>query len=61
VTAVRSGATQEAFGIVALSARTDVDKESRTIWLEDLKVTSASFPGALTSRVTWKGLFVTRF
>jgi hypothetical protein len=41
-----SGSTQEAFGIVTLSARTDVDKETRMVALEDLKVTSASFPGA---------------
>ena len=45
VTASRSGATEEAFGIVTLTARTDVDKEARTVWFEDLKVTSASFPG----------------
>jgi hypothetical protein len=36
----------EAFGLVTLSARTDVDKETRMVALEDLKVTSASFPGA---------------
>src|SRR5580658_5070812 len=45
VTASRSGSTEEAFGIVTLTARTDVDKETRTVWFEDLKVTSASFPG----------------
>ncbi len=46
VTATRTGSTQEAFGIVTLTARTDVDKESRMVALEDVKVTSASFPGA---------------
>jgi hypothetical protein len=40
------GASTEAFGIVTLSARTDVDKMSRMVGLEDIKVTSASFPGA---------------
>src|SRR5580704_3432853 len=46
VTATRTGSTQEAFGIVNLSARTDVDKETRMVMLEDVKVTGASFPGA---------------
>ena len=46
VTATKAGSSQEAFGIVTLSARTDVDKETRMVALEDLKVTSASFPGA---------------
>ena len=46
VTASRPDSSQETFGIVTLSARTDVDKETRMVWLEDLKVTSASFPGA---------------
>src|SRR5271163_4990833 len=46
VTATKTGSTQEAFGIVTLSARTDVDKETRLVALADLKVTSASFPGA---------------
>jgi hypothetical protein len=39
-------ANLEAFGIVTLSARTDVDKETRMVALEDLKVVNASFPGA---------------
>lgn len=46
VTASRPDSTQETFGIVTLSARTEVDKETRMVWLEDLKVTSAGFPGA---------------
>jgi hypothetical protein len=46
VTATKTGSPQEAFGIVTLSARTDVDKETRLVALEDIKVTSASFPGA---------------
>ncbi len=46
VTATKAGSSQEAFGIITLSARTDVDKETRMVALADLKVTSASFPGA---------------
>jgi hypothetical protein len=46
VTASRGGSSQEAFGIVELTARTDVDKETRLVWLEDLKISSATFPGA---------------
>ena len=46
VTATPSGATQEIFGIVTVTARTDVDKETRMVALEDMKISSASFPGA---------------
>jgi hypothetical protein len=46
VTATKAGSSQEAFGIVTLSARTDVDKETRMVALQDVKVTSATFPGA---------------
>jgi hypothetical protein len=46
----RGGSSQETFGIVTLTARTNVDKETRMVWLEDLKVTSASFPGAKPER-----------
>jgi hypothetical protein len=46
VTATRPGATQESFGIVTLNARTDVDKMVRTVWFEDVKISSVSFPGA---------------
>lgn len=38
--------TTEAFGIVTLTARTDVEKEQRLVVLHDVKVTSATFPGA---------------
>src|ERR1700761_8828200 len=37
------GAKNEMFGIVTLTARTDVDKETRRVWLEDLKISSVSF------------------
>ena len=43
VTVTQQGAAPT-YGIVSISARTDVDKEDRIVRLEDLKVTSASFP-----------------
>jgi hypothetical protein len=43
VTVTEEGAAP-VYGIVNISARTDVDKEDRMVTLEDLKVTSASFP-----------------
>jgi hypothetical protein len=46
VTATRPPSTVEAFGIVTLTARTEVEKDLRIVMLHDLKVTSANFPGA---------------
>ena len=46
VTVTMSGASQPVYGIVSLIARTEVDKENRVVTLQDLKVTSASFPTA---------------
>ena len=46
VTVTRSGDSTSLYGIVSLTARTDVDKESRMVTLEDLKVSSVSFPAA---------------
>jgi hypothetical protein len=46
VTVTRSGDATPMYGIVSLTARTDVDKESRIVTLEDLKVASVSFPAA---------------
>jgi hypothetical protein len=42
----RSGEPTAQYGIVSLTARTDVDKESRMVMLEGLKVISVSFPAA---------------
>ncbi len=39
-------APQPAFGVVALTARTEVDKERRLVTLEDFQVAGASFPSA---------------
>jgi len=46
VTVTKPGNATPLYGIVSLTARTDVDKESRIVTLEDLKVTSVSFPAA---------------
>ena len=46
VAVTRVGGTVPAYGIVSLSARTNVDKETRTVFLDDLKVTGATFPAA---------------
>jgi hypothetical protein len=44
VTVTREGSPAPLYGIVSLTARTDVDKESRMVRLEDVKATSVSFP-----------------
>ena len=46
VTLIPAGTSTSLYGIVALTARTDVNKESRVVTLEDLKVSSVSFPAA---------------
>jgi hypothetical protein len=46
VTLIPTGTSTSLYGIVALTARTDVNKESRMVTLEDLKVSSVSFPAA---------------
>jgi len=46
VTVTRPGNPTPLYGIVSLTARTDVDKESRMVMLDDLKVSSVSFPAA---------------
>jgi hypothetical protein len=46
VTVTQSGSSMPLYGIVSLTARTDVDKESRMVTLEDLKASSVSFPAA---------------
>lgn len=50
VTVTREGAATPIFGIVSISANTDVDNESRIVTLEDLKVTSVSFPSAASQQ-----------
>jgi uncharacterized protein (TIGR03000 family) len=42
----KKAAPQPAFGVVTLAARTDVDKEHRSVTLEDFEVVDATFPSA---------------
>lgn len=46
VAVTRAGQTKPIYGIVSLSARTAVDKETRSVFLDDLKVTGTTFPSA---------------
>ncbi len=46
VTVTRADNATPLYGIVSLTARTDVDKESRMVALEDIKVSSVTFPAA---------------
>ena len=39
-----TGATEEKFGVVFATARTQVDKVARTVVFEDMKITKADFP-----------------
>jgi len=50
VTVLRSGTGMPLYGIVNISARTEVDKESRLVTLADLKIDSVSFPAAQASQ-----------
>ena len=49
-----TGAAEPAFGVIWLSARTDVDKTSRLVSLEDLQITKASFPSAPANDADWQ-------
>jgi hypothetical protein len=42
----RSEESTQIFGIVSISARTDVDKETRLVSFEDVTIREASFPSA---------------
>ncbi|HUJ50526.1 MAG TPA: hypothetical protein VLW25_10015 [Bryobacteraceae bacterium] len=46
VSVTRPGQTVPVYGIVSLSAQTSVDNETRTVLLDNLKVTGATFPAA---------------
>ena len=43
-----------AFGVIWLSARTEVDKTNRLVYLEDLQITKASFPSASANSTGWQ-------
>jgi hypothetical protein len=44
------------FGVAWLSARTDVDKESHTVLLEDMKVTKVNFPSKPDMAATYQAM-----
>jgi hypothetical protein len=46
ITVTRAGESAPQYGIVSLTARTDIDRESRMVSLDDIKVSSVSFPAA---------------
>ena len=54
VAVLDSGATEPTFGVIWLSARTDVDKTSRLVGLENLEITKASFPSAPERASEWR-------
>jgi hypothetical protein len=49
-----SGDAQAGFGVVWLTARTDVDKMTRLVYLQDLQISKASFPSAPDSGARWR-------
>jgi hypothetical protein len=49
-----SGDAQPEFGVVWLSARTDVDKMTRLVYIQDLQIRKASFPSAPDSGAQWR-------
>jgi hypothetical protein len=46
ISATRSDESTAQYGIVSLTARADVDRESRMVTLDDIKVSSVGFPAA---------------
>src|SRR5580765_4597531 len=49
-----TGVAEPTYGVIWLSSRTDVDKTSRLVSLEDLTITRASFPSAPGSQEGWQ-------
>ena len=49
-----SGEAQPEFGVVWLTARTDVDKMTRLVYIQDLQISKASFPSAPDSGAQWR-------
>jgi hypothetical protein len=49
-----TGAAEPTFGVIWLSSRTDVDKTSRLVSLEDLTITRSSFPSAPGNQGSWQ-------
>ena len=51
------GAADSTFGVIWISARTDVDKENRLVDLEDVELPRASFPSAPGSESAYLDMF----
>src|SRR5262245_57021416 len=47
------GAKDPTFGVIWFTARTDVDKTNRLVYLEDLNITRSSFPSAPDKAAAW--------
>ncbi|HYX21785.1 MAG TPA: autotransporter, partial [Thermoanaerobaculia bacterium] len=48
-----AGAKDPTFGVIWFTARTDVDKVDRVVFLEDLNITRVSFPSAPGKAAAW--------
>ncbi len=48
-----TGAKDPTFGVIWFTARTDVDKTNRLVYLEDLTITRSSFPSAPDKAAAW--------
>ncbi len=53
VSVTPTGAKDPVFGVIWFSARTDVDKTNRLVYLEDLNITRSSFPSAPEKAAAW--------
>ena len=49
-----AGAKDPTFGVIWFTARTDVDKVNRVVFLEDLNITRTSFPSAPGKAAAWQ-------
>ncbi len=52
VAVTRTGETNPIFGVIAINARTEVDREARVVSFEDIEISTASFPTALPLQST---------
>ncbi len=53
VSVQESGSKDPTFGVIWFTARTDVDKVNRLVYLEDLTITRSSFPSAPQNAAAW--------
>ena len=49
-----AGSKDPTFGVIWFTARTEVDKVNRLVYLEDFNITRASFPSAPAKAATWR-------